>query len=109
MVAFIIKYCLLNGLRWQEESQCQIDSGSEPYFYNNTCISAKTVCKMWDLSTINESSILKCSNGSVDLFPESLLDRRSTSVEEYWHRHVLGNTDQYNWNNFVSEKVLASI
>ena len=90
--------------KFQDEYQCGNGSGDNEsallLFFNNSCVAIDDVCRMSDLTT----SVTKCVNGSVEVSPEMLLDRKSTSVEEYWHKHVLGDAQQYNWNNFVSLK-----
>jgi Sodium:neurotransmitter symporter family len=85
--------------RLQEETQCGRDNDSNIFLYNNSCISVKHICEMANLTAAMSSPT--CSNGSLELPPEVLLDRKSTSVEEFWHKHVLGDAEQYNWENFV--------
>ena len=100
--------------KFQEENQCASNNsyssnnnsstrnnnnGLAQYLYNNSCISLDDICDMFGLKTsVSDSG---CLNGSLELHPEVLLDRKSSSVEEFWHKHVLGDAEQYNWENFV--------
>ena len=75
------------------------------FLFNNSCITAAQICEKASL----EISTTGCTNGSDVIAPEALLDRKSTAVEEYWHKHVLGDAEQYNWDNFVRNEMLFCI
>ena len=87
----------------QQDSRCS--NGSAIFLFNNSCITAAQICEKASL----EISTTGCTNGSDVIAPEALLDRKSTAVEEYWHKHVLGDAEQYNWDKFVRNEMLFCI
>ena len=74
------------------------------FLYRRECTSSEDICLDALNSTVvvgNGSACGVPSGGGGDVRIDGLL-AKSSAVEEYWQRYVLGQTDHYTWDNFVS-------
>ncbi len=69
------------------------------YFLNYTCLSSTEICEASHFRATGNSSCI--NNLGEEITVGSLMPKPSTSIEEYWQRHVLGDTEEYSWTNFV--------
>ena len=71
---------------------------NDSILFRQTCVERDEVCLALDMN-VGENAT--CVNSQGKQLPVGDLIPKTSSVEEYWERHVLGHTD-YDWSDFVS-------